>query len=133
MRKCAGGGGEAVSKQAEFSYSSAARVMRDSRRCAGAVRVQSAVSAGAGAPCVRIPVTYAYSPPRTAKGGMACLPRWLARTLGWARRGRTADLATWTSVAFDSMSVLFAADRLHVSVPMLGHAAKIWRSIAAAA
>ena len=31
------------------------------------------------------------------------------------------------------MSVLFAADRVHVSVPMLGHAAKIWRSIAAAA
>ena len=57
--------------------------------------------------------------PRATKGGMACLPRWLARTLGWARRGRTADLATWTSAAFDSMSVLFAADRLHVSVRCL--------------
>ena len=90
--------------------------MRDSRGCAGAVRVQSAVSAGAGAPCVRIPVMYAYSPPRAAKGGMACLPRWLARTLGWARRGRTADLATWTSAAFDSMPVLFSVAAQHVSV-----------------
>ena len=107
--------------------------MRDSQGCAGAVRVQAAVSAGAGAPCVRIPVTYAYSPPRAAKGGKDCLLRWLARTLGWAWRGRTADLAGSTSAALDSMSVLFAADRLHVSVPMLGHAAKIWRSIAAAA
>ena len=40
----------------------------------------------------------------------------LARTLGWARRGRTADLATWTSAAFDSMPVLFSVAAQHVSV-----------------
>ena len=47
---------------------------------------------------------------------MACLPRWLARTLGWAWRGRTADLATWTSAAYDSMPVLFSVKRVHVFV-----------------
>ena len=56
-----------MSWQSEFRRSSAANVNRDSRGCAGAVRVQSAVSAGAGAPCVRIPVTYAYSPPPCRK------------------------------------------------------------------
>ena len=64
-----------------------------------------------------MPGTYAYSPPRTAEGGIAGLPRWLARTLGWAWRGRTADLATWTSAAYDSMPVLLSAKRVHVSVP----------------
>ena len=47
---------------------------------------------------------------------MAGLPRWLARTLGWAWRGRTADLATWTSAAYDSMPVLLSAKRVHVFV-----------------
>ena len=45
---------------------------------------------------------------------MACLPRWLARTLGWAWRGRTADLATWTSAAYDSMPVPFSVKRVQV-------------------
>ena len=106
--------------------SSAARVMRDSQGCAGAVRVQSAVSAGAVAvtpsrvhehTCLCMPGTYAYSPPRTAEGGIAGLPRWLARTLGWAWRGCTAARWTTTSAAFDSISVLLSVDRMHVSVP----------------
>ena len=48
---------------------------------------------------------------------MAGLPRWLARTLGWAWRGCTAARSTTPSVAFDSISVLLSVDRMHVSVP----------------
>ena len=85
--------------------------------------MQSAVSAGAVAvtppgymsiPAYACQLRTHIAPPRTAEGGMAGLPRWLARTLGWAWRGRTADLATWTSAAYDSM--LFSVERVHVFV-----------------
>ena len=100
--------------------------MRDSQGCAGAVRVQSAVSAGAVAvtppgymsiPAYACQVRTHIAPPRTAEGGIAGLPRWLARTLGWAWRGCTAARWTTTSAAFDSISVLLSVDRMHVSVP----------------
>ena len=81
-------------KAVRYRHSSAARVMRDSQGCAGAVRVRSAVSAGAVAvtpsgvhehTCLCMPGTYAYSPPVPQRAGwLACHAGWRER---WAGRG----------------------------------------------
>ena len=87
-------GARRCQSKVRYRRSFAARVMRDSQGCAGAVRVRSAVSAGAvavtpsGVPehtCLCMPGTYAYSPPVPQRAGwLACHAGWRER---WAGRG----------------------------------------------